>query len=150
MCLLEVEMKKDREDIVARINASIAACDDVVDVDVDPVPPPEATSAPAETDLDPALDVDVISAPAPTRSSRAAEKIFLAKRRITYLRSNEFRVDLGKDGALLVSDTAGLSRVPTRYAAKLFDEIAAGLAEDPTLLDEARPSSADRYSAADV
>ena len=65
-----------------------------------------------------------------------AEKIALAKRRISYLRANAFRAYLGEDGALLVSDTSGNGRDVTKHAPTLFNDIVAGLAEDPELLGE--------------
>ena len=76
-----------------------------------------------------------VSEAAPTGSPHAAANIELAKRTIMRLRNLAFRVHLGDRGEIMVDDTSGNRRDATQHAPTLFSEIAAGLAEDPTLLD---------------
>ena len=112
----------DRDTIVTRIRAAIAKASGVGA----PHTPVRAVS-----DGSPSA----VSEAAPTRSPHAAAKIELAKRTIMRLRNLAFRVHLGDSGEILVDDTAGNCRDATRHAPKLFEEIAAGLAEEPKLLD---------------
>jgi hypothetical protein len=70
----------------------------------------------------------------PSCVSLAAER---AKRVVARLREFGFRPYLDDNGALLIADATGQGRDPSRFMsiAAVFDQLAAGLADDPRLLD---------------
>jgi hypothetical protein len=61
-----------------------------------------------------------------------------AKQMIEQLRDLGFRPYLDNRGALLIADVLGNRRDVFRYAPTVFGDLAAGLAENPRLLDPYR------------
>jgi hypothetical protein len=70
----------------------------------------------------------------------AVTKVELAKKPIRRLRDLGFRPHLGHRGELLIEDVLGNRRDALRYAPTLFQDIVAGLAEDPELLNSEEPA----------
>ena len=66
----------------------------------------------------------------------AVTKVELAKKAIERLRDLGFRPHLDDQGALLIDDVLGNRRDVLRYAPTLFNDLVAGLAEEPGLLGE--------------
>jgi hypothetical protein len=66
-----------------------------------------------------------------------------AQRTLQRLRDLGFRPYLDDQGALLIADVLGNRRDVLRYAPTVFGDLAAGLAENPRLLDPNRRNEND-------